>query len=243
VELSGTEPWLPRILQSDGRLARVVLVQSRASLLAGDDVAIRIELGPGAALEIVELGATVANDVRGGRPASVDVAASLAAGAGLLWLAQPLIASAGCSVDRSLRVDLETGARALIGESVVLGRHGEEPGRVVSHTRITLDGRPLVDESLATEPAWLLRSAVVAGDAGMLEALTLAGVRDDAAPTATFQAHGPATLWRRLGPARAEFHGDAALVDRWRVLALAGLDAPSRPPARRREPTALGDQS
>ncbi len=63
-----------------------------------------------------------------------------------------------------MSVALETGARALIGESVVLGRHGETPGRVCSRTRITIDGRPLLDETVATEPAWLLRSAVVAGE-------------------------------------------------------------------------------
>jgi urease accessory protein len=223
--LAGTEPWQPRILAPAGRLARVALVQSRASLLCGDDVRVRIELGRGASLELVELGATLANDVRGGLPARLDVGVSLAAGGRLVWLAEPLIASAGCALERRLRVELGPGARALLGESLVLGRHGEEPGRVGSRTRITLEGRPLVDETLDTEPAWLFRSSVVAGAAGMTRGLTLAGVRDAGAPAGAFQAHGPATLWRELGPAHAApTDGSMSLARRWRGLVLDGID-------------------
>ncbi len=63
----------------------------------------------------------------------------------------------------------------LIGEALVLGRAGEEPGRARVHTRIELDGRPVVDETLETEPAWRLRSEVVAGAGRMIAGLTLAG--------------------------------------------------------------------
>jgi urease accessory protein len=191
--------------------------------LTGDRVAVRIELGPGAGLEIVELGATIANDVRGGAPATLDVSVSLAGGARLVWVAEPLIASSGCDLERRMHVALEPDARALLGESIVLGRHGEEPGRVASHTRVTLGGSPLLDETFETEPAWLLRSAVVAGDARMIEALTLAGVRDVEAPTGVFQARLAGTLWRGLGPARAELAVPRALEERWRALALDGL--------------------
>jgi urease accessory protein len=218
--LAGTEPWRPRVLPPDRRLARVVLVQSRASLLSGDVVAVRIDLGPGARLEIVELGATIANHVRGGPPASLDVAVSLADGARLVWLAAPLIASAGCALDRRVLVDLAGGARALLGEAIVLGRHGEAPGRVDSRTRITLDGRPLVDEEVATEPAWLLRSPVLAGQARLIETLTLAGIRDDDPPAGAFQAHGPATIWRDLDPPQARDRDHAAITTRWRALLL-----------------------
>jgi urease accessory protein len=218
--LTGTEPWQPRILASEGRVARVVLVQSRASLLTGDDVRVRIDLGPGAGLEIVELGATIANNVRGGPPASLDVGVSLADGACLVWLAAPLIASAGCALDKGVRLELAGSARALTGEAIVLGRHGEEPGRLCSRTRITLDARALVDETLATEPAWLLRSEVVAGEARLIEAVTLSGIRDDDPPAGAFQAHGPATLWRGLGPAGADHRNAGVVSARWRARAV-----------------------
>jgi urease accessory protein len=218
--LAGTEPWHPRILVSDGPLARVVLVQSRASLLCGDDVGLRIDLGPGAALEIVELGATIANNVRGGSPARLEVVVDVAQRARLVWLARPVIASAGCWLQRSTRVAVAGDGRALLGESIVLGRHGEQPGRVDSHTRITLDGRPVVDETFTTAPAWLLHSSVVAGDAAMVEGLTLVGLRDQDPESGAFQAHEEATLWRSLGRARAELHGAGTLAARWRALAL-----------------------
>jgi urease accessory protein len=216
-ELAGTEPWRPRILAPDGPLARVVLVQSRASLLCGDEVDVRIDMGPGAGLEIVELGATIANHVRGGPAASLDVGVSLADGARLVWLAQPLIVSAGCALDKRVRLELAGTARALTGEAIVLGRHGEEPGRVSSQTRITLDGRALLDETLATEPSWLLRSPVLAGDADLIEGLTLSGLRDEDTPPGAFQAHGPGTLWRGLGAAH-EHREPGAIAARWRAL-------------------------
>ncbi|MEA2373507.1 MAG: urease accessory protein [Solirubrobacteraceae bacterium] len=222
--LAGTEPWRPRILAPDRAIARVALVQSRASLLSGDDVRVRIEVGPEAALELVELGATIANHVRGGAGALVDVRVFLAAGARLVWLAEPLIASAGCALEQTTSIALETGARALVGEAVVLGRHGEQPGGVRSRTRITLEGRPVVDETFATDPAWLLRSTVVAGESRMIEALTLAGMRDGDPSTGAYQAHEPATLWRSLGPAHAGAPGASELAERWRALALYSSD-------------------
>ncbi|HEU0315868.1 MAG TPA: hypothetical protein VFR49_00985, partial [Solirubrobacteraceae bacterium] len=71
--VAGTEPWRPRILGAVGGMARVALVQSRASLLAGDRVALTVEVEPGCALELLELGATVAHHARGGAGAGVDV--------------------------------------------------------------------------------------------------------------------------------------------------------------------------
>ncbi|MCA1689942.1 MAG: hypothetical protein LC720_05755 [Actinobacteria bacterium] len=50
----------------------------------------------------------------------------------------------------------------------------------------------------------------------MIDALTLAGVRDHGAPAGALQAHEPATLWRRARPARSGA-GDPP-VGRWRGL-------------------------
>ena len=85
-DLSGTEPWRARILASGGAAARVALVQTRASLLRGDDVELSITVGEWSALEIVELGATVAHDVRGGAGARIRVSIQIAAGGRLVLL-------------------------------------------------------------------------------------------------------------------------------------------------------------
>jgi len=65
-----------------------------------------------------------------------------------------------------------------------------------------------------------LQSTVVAGESRMIEALTLAGVRDADPPTGAFQAHEPATLWRSPGPAHAGAPGASELAVRWRALVL-----------------------
>ena len=220
-ELAGTEPWRPRVLRAAGPLARVALVQSRASLLGGDDVSLAIDLDAGCALEILELGATVGHHARGGPPARLSSRVRLGPDARLVWLGEPLIAAAGCNVLRSTRIELGAGACVLLGEALVLGRVGEEPGRARALTQITFDGRPAVEETLDTDPAWLLRSSVVAGGASMISALTLVGRRDPDPPPGALQAHEPATLWRSVEPARTG-PGDAGagLAQRWRDLVL-----------------------
>jgi urease accessory protein len=225
-DLSGTEPWRARILASGGAAARVALVQTRASLLRGDDVELSITVGEGSALEIVELGATVAHDVRGGAGARIRVSIQIAAGGRLVWVGEPLIVAAGASVQRTAHVALEPRARALLGEAIVLGRTGEHPGFLVARTRIACDGRVTLDEALDTREREPLRSAVVAGDARMISSLTLAGLRDEDPPAGAMQAHGPATLWRSAGGAVAGDQAAAALCTRWRRLVLDDAFAP-----------------
>ncbi len=223
-DLAGTEPWRPRILGAVGGLARVALVQSRASLLAGDRVGVAVDVEAGCALEIVELGATVAHHARGGAGARIDVLVRLGRDARLVWLGEPLIAAGGCDVRCSTRVELAAGAAALLGEALVLGRAGEEPGRARVHSRIELEGRPVLDETLDTDPAWRWRSDVVAGRGRLIAALTLAGLRDGDPPAGVFQAHEPATMWRSVGPAHAGRGGEAAALDRrWRRILLGGV--------------------
>ncbi|MEA2297842.1 MAG: urease accessory protein [Solirubrobacteraceae bacterium] len=221
-EVAGTEPWQPRPLGPSGGVERVALVGSRASLLGGDEVTLEIDLEAGCALEILELGATVAHHARGGPPARLSTVARLGAGARLIWLGQPLIAAAGCHAVRETRIELASGAAVLLGEAIVLGRAGERPGRLRAHTRITLEERPVLDETVDTDPGWLLASSVVSGGAGMLEALSLAGMRDPEPPPGALQAHEPATLWRGVGPARAGLADLASgLARRWRGQILA----------------------
>lgn len=223
--LSGTEPWRPRPLRADGvGWARVALVQSRASLLAGDDVSLEIVVGRGAALEIVELGAMVALDGRGGPDASLSVAVSVADRGRLIWLSQPLVAAAGCRVVAHTEVSLLRSGRMLRGEGMVFGRAGEQCGVVSSRTRFTADERPVLDETISTEDRFVLGSQVVAGSAPVLSALTLAGMRDPEPFPHVMQAYGEATIWRAAGAAVELESVGAALVRRWRALLSGGVE-------------------
>jgi urease accessory protein len=238
--LSGTEPWRPRILRSAGPLARVALVQSRASLLCGDDVALSISVGQGAALELVETAATVVHAAHGGPAARMRVHVRVQEHACLLWLAQPLIVASGARAVRSAALALAGSSRLVLSELVVLGRAREAPGALSGHTRIVCDGKPAVDEALDTADLATLRSPLVAGDATVVAAVTLAGMRDENPPAGTMQAHGPASLWRSSGDAVEVARDAAAVAQRWsamaapRTLAAAATAAVTRPARPRR---------
>jgi urease accessory protein len=230
-ELGGTEPWRPRILAPNERTgwARVALVQTRASLITADDISIEVTVGPGASLELVEIGALVAMNARGGTEARVTACVDVQAGGRLIWLAQPWILSSGAVVDSRLDVSLASEARVLRGESVVLGRAGETPGALTSRARLTVDGVPLLDETLRTGDLAVLRSPVVAGYGAMIAAVTLAGIRDDDEPPGALQAESLATLWRGAGPTVETGATASAVAERWRgLLSRRDEDLPQR---------------
>ncbi|MDQ6778012.1 MAG: urease accessory protein UreD [Actinomycetota bacterium] len=215
-ELAGTEPWRPRLLARSGASARVALVQTRASILRGDAVELSISVGDGAVLELVEIGATLTHHARGGARAQILVDVGVGDGGRLTWLGAPVIVARGADVRRTMFVELAGCGRMLLGESVVLGRAHEPYGALSSRTRIVCGGRPTIDETLETGDADTLCSPVVAGEAGVIAALTLAGVRDDAPPAGAMQAYGPATLWRAAGGAVEVARSSARVAERWR---------------------------
>jgi urease accessory protein len=214
-ELRAAAPWAPRPLPAAAGVARVALSQTTAALVAGDAVALDVVVEAGAALELIETGATVAHDARGGPAASVHVRMRLGAGARLRWLAQPLVLAGGCVAERSCEIALAPGAHALLRETLVLGRSGEQPGRLRSHLHATHAGRPLLVEQLDTTDLALLRSPVVAGDATVLDAVYLLGTHGEDLPGAS-QLHGPGTVWRALAPRSADPDAAAApIVAAW----------------------------
>ncbi|WP_165872974.1 urease accessory protein UreD [Nocardioides jejuensis] len=171
VELSSHAPSAapqvrPMLLASDAAGARVALVPDGALLLADDHVRIVVEVGAGAALELVEPGGTVAYDMDG-RSARWDVHATVSEGASLLWHGEPFVVSAGARVRRTTRVVAAEEARVAIREVLVLGRHGEVPGLLEQHTAcVRPDGHPVLIEALEVDAArcqaWLGGRPVVA---------------------------------------------------------------------------------
>lgn len=119
----------PMLLDSGARHARVALVPDGALLLAGDAVRLDIEVGQGIRLELVEPAGTVAFDMRGG-DASWDVRLRLARDATVVWAGEPFVVASGARVRRSTTVDMEPGARLLVRETIVMGRHGERGGHL-----------------------------------------------------------------------------------------------------------------
>jgi urease accessory protein len=134
-----------RAFRLDG--TRVALVPEQAVLLADDHVEVQVRVGPGRALEIVEPGGTVAYAMRGSS-ARWDVSVELEDGGTLVWHGEPFVVAQGADVRRHLTIELGAASGAVLRETLVLGRSGEEPGRLVSRTDVRRDGVPVLVEEL-----------------------------------------------------------------------------------------------
>lgn len=194
-----TAPALrPMLLSSDALSARISLVPDGAMLLAGDQVTVEVEVGEGASLTLVEPAGTVAYDMDGGH-ASWSVAIILAADATLVWAGEPFVVSAGADITRDTRVTLAPGARLALRETLVLGRHGERPGRVsTTWSAHQDDGRPLLVESLDLDARSLVPGLL--GSHRVLASVTALGrdVPPDACPDGRLDLECGGTLWRHL---------------------------------------------
>jgi urease accessory protein len=174
-------------LRSDGPLAlresggAVYLVGAGAGPLGGDDLSLTIEVGPGACLDIRSAAASL---VLPGRGASrLVVRAEVGAGGRLIFAPEPSIAAAGCDHRASASVVLDQGAELVWREEIVLGRHGERPGRYVSRFDVTSCGLPLLRHELRVDED--APSAAVLGSARAVGTVLLAGKDLTAEPYAT----------------------------------------------------------
>lgn len=205
---------IPRLLDRTRDSARVALVPGGAMVLGGDDLSVRVDVGPGCRLELVEVGGTVCYDAAGVASTwSVDIA--LDRGATLLWHGRETVVADGSNLSRSLHIELGAGARALIRETTVLGRSGEHGGRVrQSTTALQIGGSPILVEELDLDG----HAAVpgVLGDNRVLDTVLLLGRRPQ-------HRCGPGEMSLAEPGALARFLGSAthlsplgATWDRWR---------------------------
>lgn len=134
-------------LGATGARLRLALVPERALLLAGDDVALDVRVDDGVQLHLVETAGTVAYDMRGGE-ARWHVRLGVGDDASLVHDALPWVSAQGSRVERRLDLELVGSGTALLRETLVLGRHGERPGALVSRTRVSRDGEPVLVEDL-----------------------------------------------------------------------------------------------
>jgi urease accessory protein len=217
----GQVPYAARVAAGRPGWARVVLVQTIAGPLAGDRISVEIDVGPGAAVEVVGNAAMLAYPAAA--PARHEVKICVGEDARLAWLPEPLILAASCDLDGSVELELAAGAAAVTRELVVLGRHGELPGAYRSTLRCEVDGRPLLHDAITID-----RDAVIASSPAVLDgnrafgSLALLGAtsaeavdRDElalAGPGRVLRvlAGDAATLRARLAPAELVYLGALA---------------------------------
>ncbi|MGW2638251.1 urease accessory protein UreD [Streptomyces sp. NPDC001348] len=150
--LDGEGPLAPRRTRASGTEARVVLVGAMSGPLGGDRFAVTAEVGQGARLHVGSAAATIALPGQLKAEAHYDVRLVVADGGELHWLPEQLISARGSELHVSTRVDLAAGARLVLREEQVLGRTGEEPGRLTSRLTVRIAGRPVLDQELACGP-------------------------------------------------------------------------------------------
>jgi urease accessory protein len=74
-------------------------------------------------------------------------------GASLDWAPEPTVVIDRADYQTSLRVELAAGARAVLREVVVLGRHGGVGGRYRGRLDVTVDGNPLLAHTMLLDGA------------------------------------------------------------------------------------------
>lgn len=197
-DLTASRFLRPRLLGGDPDRPRVALVANCASLLAGDDLRLDVQIGPGAHLELVEPSGTVVYNSQGELSRwSANVRVEEAGQ--LVWGAAPFVVSGGARVHRHTGLDLAPDAVVLLREMLVLGRSSESGGRLRSVLRADLEHRPLFVEDLALEDAALRDSPAVLGGARVLGTVALFGARPEELLHPRESAlHGPGAIRRAL---------------------------------------------
>lgn len=222
-----TGVWAPCVLARMGPVVRVGLVGTTATLLGGDRARLEVVVGEGVRVELVDVAATVAYHGRG-RSAEVEASVVVAPGGCLVWAGEPLVVCEGADVTRRLSVDVGDGGRALLRDTVVLGRPGEQPGSLRCLTSMTYAAEPALVEELDLRGADGSRLPGLLGGARVVDTVTALGWRPRvpasvsafvspsvAASADAFELEQPGAVLRHLG---REAHDSPApgILDRWR---------------------------
>jgi urease accessory protein len=156
-ELAGGRTVLRRI-RAGGHFAvrptgpgQVHLVGTLAGPLGGDDVEVRVAVGPGARLAVRGVAATLVYPARGVAASELRLVADVAAGGHLDLAPEPTIVCAGAHLTATTRVTLAAGATLRLLEEVVLGRAREAPGGWRGRTVVTRDGVPVLSHTLRSD--------------------------------------------------------------------------------------------
>ncbi|WAP54370.1 urease accessory protein UreD [Streptomyces sp. S465] len=150
--LAGDGPLALRRTRATGGQARVTVVGAMSAPLGGDRIALEATAGVGTRLRVGSAAATIALPGRTAEPAHYDIRLTVADGAVLHWLPEPLISAHGSDLRMTTRVDLAATARLVLREEQILGRTGESPGRLTSRLTVHRAGRHLLDQELRHGP-------------------------------------------------------------------------------------------
>ena len=202
----------PQVVAATAERCRIGLLATTALLLGGDVVEVEVRVGAGARLDLFDVAGTVTYHGRG-EPSAWHVRLELAAGARLSYAGEPFVVSDGADVERTLRVDLEPDAAAVVRDTVVLGRTGQTGGRLRSFTTVSRGGRPVLLEDQRLDPGRLRSGPGLLGPHRVLDTVAWLGAaptpRTPTAATTYALVDGAGTIARWLGSGLADspLHG------------------------------------
>ncbi|ARP73904.1 urease accessory protein [Streptomyces pluripotens] len=150
--LDGEGPLALRRTRGSGAEAKVMVVGAMSGPLGGDHFSLAARVESGARLHVGSAAATLALPGQAKGAARYEVRLDVADGAELSWLPEQLISAGGSDLHVTTRAELGAGARLVLREEQVLGRVGEEPGRLTSRLTVRVAGRTVLDQELACGP-------------------------------------------------------------------------------------------
>lgn len=157
-------------------LGGAYLVGSAAGPLGGDDLRLDVVVGPDADLDVRSVASQLIHPGPLGAPSSAAVHVEVQARARLRWLPEPTVVVAGARHRSELSVTLHDSASLVVSEVLVLGRHRQASGSILSRLRVDRDGHPVLRSDLALGPSWpCSTSSAVVGDHRVVGQVLLAG--------------------------------------------------------------------
>jgi urease accessory protein len=152
VRVDGVLRSAPVWVRWDG--ATLWLVGSGATPVGEDHIRVRLDVGPGVAVAVRSVAATVVYAARGaGTRWDTDI--HVAEGALLDWRPEPVILTERARHDATTTVHAAAGADVTLDEVLVLGRTGEALGALRSTLAVHVDHAPVLLTSIDTSlPGW-----------------------------------------------------------------------------------------
>lgn len=130
-------------------------VATAAGPVGGDDLRLDVRLGPGAELAVASAGASIALPGARGERSQLRVDLALGARSCLIWHPEPTVLAGRADHVAVTLVELGAGADLTWVEELVLGRHGEAPGRMTSRLNVIAEGRVVLRTGLEIgRPGW-----------------------------------------------------------------------------------------
>jgi len=166
--------------RSSGHL-QAIMINTAGGVTGGDRFALEAEVGAGTQLSLTTQAAERAYRAQPGEIGQIRSRARVKDAACLHWLPQELILYDGCSIQRSLRIDMAATARLLMVEPIVFGRTAMGEALTQGHFRDRIEvnrtGQPIYRDALHLSgdiAAKLARSAVAGGAVAMASLLYVA---------------------------------------------------------------------